>query len=661
MFKQTKATKTTVETFDVENSEANTSLSTLICKRIEHEKELKARNNFMPTKAIPDLRHHLADLRKELEAKKNAIANIKETTNIKNNQFERVKTESVGPDHHLNILQLSQEGLKDYISSLKKLKVALKDVKKKESADKTYQDNFEKRHKKLVEDLDSNGLTLNDKLTDLLTESDSNENKVAKSLNKINAKVDQREDIKLSCKEVDKMVTQRSESSSIDLHKLLQILGKLMKQKSDLKAAVNDTESDSIEYNAILREMQGHDSNSQILKHKSKIIEKKHRMVDYLTKRHMYAKKGHEKAVEALKRTSNLPLQDFRISNGRREFDADIDDLQSELVKCKNLEKYLIEEIRKHYGSLEIARNSRENENIREDILEQIKELIERRNANFLKLGSMIGDLVALGHQEFEKTREVKVLEGQLILDGYEHLERQRIELLKYLKELEARLNDLRGKPRYRDLTDILYQLGQKERLIIMLVNQLRNLDDKILYVKTNAYHSPCKRFGCKYHSKSPAKVQSTRHKSHEKSHGHGHSHSKYAGCSYHQNLYGSNYHSRQQTITHSLSQSYNAQSLGAMIQSTKYKEFVPSDEELKNLIPENMLFKIRRLDSKSFEINRSKFTFLRDSDGNTYAQDGIAPMALYEFLEKFKSSKNAMYFSPVKTTTIRHVYHSYV
>ena len=100
-------------------------------------------------------------------------------------------------------------------------------------------------------------------------------------------------------------------------------------------------------------------------------------------------------------------------------------------------------------------------------------------------------------------------------------------------------------------------------------------------------------------------------------------------------------------------------------LRESQYKPFVPSSSELRNLISEDLLPKIRKVDPTDFEIEGVRFHFLRDSSGNTYAKDYGELKPLYEFLERFKrktENYTSRYYSPKheRTMTItRHVYHS--
>ena len=72
-------------------------------------------------------------------------------------------------------------------------------------------------------------------------------------------------------------------------------------------------------------------------------------------------------------------------------------------------------------------------------------------------------------------------------------------------------------------------------------------------------------------------------------------------------------------------------------VYSEKYESFIPSEEELKNLIPESLFFKIRKISVDSYDIDGIAFKFIRDSRGDTYAQTSTEIKPLYQFLDRFK------------------------
>ena len=445
----------------------------------------------MPSESVLDLKRHIIDLKKELETKKRTAQNLKLNSKEKSNSIKKVKKEiNSGPNHKDEINQRKKENLEDYIRDLKRLKNVLKDYEKRENISMDYDKNFEERHKKLVDLIDSGGINLNDKLTQLLAKSEAIQNKMLSTENEITTKMNEREKIKLHCRDVDRKVTVLSENASIQLHKLLQHLGKLLKQKGNLNSAIRATDSDIIEYNALCTDIEGHQSNNDILKNRNRVIKKKQGMIKYLNQSLTFAKDGYEQILDLLEQKSlnGTEIPNFSFSRGSKIFGADIDDLKDELEKSKNLERYLKEEAIKYNGSKAELEERFSQDGGLENIDAAKNEWKNKAN----DLTRLLSILMKLNFEIVHKTKEIKILEGKLLLEDYEGLEKLRQNLLKYIAQLEDKLKVLHEQQNRGRNEDLIAEIEQKERIILRLINQLRNLDDKILYVKSNSSPSHC-------------------------------------------------------------------------------------------------------------------------------------------------------------------------
>ena len=93
-----------------------------------------------------------------------------------------------------------------------------------------------------------------------------------------------------------------------------------------------------------------------------------------------------------------------------------------------------------------------------------------------------------------------------------------------------------------------------------------------------------------------------------------------------------------------------------------EYRVFVPSKDELKNLIPSHLLSSTKKAGDYLFTIQSTRFHFLRDNDGNTYAQSDGDLMPLHKFMNSLKSDSPIKPFqmSPTKQSNkpMREVYH---
>ena len=132
--------------------------------------------------------------------------------------------------------------------------------------------------------------------------------------------------------------------------------------------------------------------------------------------------------------------------------------------------------------------------------------------------------LINLNHEEFQKVKIIKVLEGQLAAMDYDELQFQLNFYSNQLLISKQNLIQATTRNKYLNIGELLAELEQKERIIVHLVNILRNLDDKILYSKSNKswthhnwscslWHNYCHKHeytSCTYHSKHYHSVAST-------------------------------------------------------------------------------------------------------------------------------------------------------
>jgi hypothetical protein len=94
-----------------------------------------------------------------------------------------------------------------------------------------------------------------------------------------------------------------------------------------------------------------------------------------------------------------------------------------------------------------------------------------------------------------------------------------------------------------------------------------------------------------------------------------------------------------------------------SIIHSSKkdYKVFIPSHEDLSEIIPEGNKVKIRRLDIYEWAFGTKKFEFVRDEDGEVYAKtrngvinfdDFISINQLSEMKKSINTNIQNVYFS---------------
>jgi hypothetical protein len=457
--------------FNVGTSLAHDLLNEFISKRILESEFLK--NKFSETASIPEMKKYISGLKMEVGTKKDEIKFVKSTTKEKRQEFEEIiKTQKENPKPKVD--QKAMEELEEYVENLKLLDGAIKQTEDATPETFDYEESFKQRHTKIVAELDSNGISLNDKLTKLL----SKQEEIAKESKKLdenqNGKAKQRDDLKKESKNVDDKVTMVSKNANVKLHKFLKMLIDILTHKGDLREQLKKEESDIIEYNAIFRELTGGNDNAEILRDRNKIIQKKKDMIKYLDKRLENSENGTKSVFKALQITQKFQLPQIKTSDGKNAFAEHIDDLKTEQKKCKELRDYLV-------GQKEKSPKSQSGLNKGD-----VEKMVKKRQDDLDKLQRYIAQLVRLNHEEFSKQKEVKVLEGKLLIDGYSELEKQKNELQDYLKEYSENkpASPVKSNPAYDG--EIIAKIEQQDRIIIKLINQLRNLDDKILYIKSN-------------------------------------------------------------------------------------------------------------------------------------------------------------------------------
>lgn len=419
------------------------------------------------------MKKYIAGLKMEIETKKDEIKYVLSNTSESRQEFEEiVKTQQEHPKPKVD--QKSIEELEDYVQNLKLLDGSLKQTENITPEMFDYEEAFRQRHSKIVAELDSNGIALNDKMKELLEIQEQIANEIKKTNDSEKERAKLKDNYKKESKKVDDNVTSVSRNANVKLHKLINALIDALAQKGNLREQIKREESDIIEYNAIFRELTGGNDNTEILRDRNKIIQKKKDMIKYLDKRLSNAENGKDGVIKALRITQKFQLPQIKPSDGRNVFDEHIDDLKTEMKKCKELKDYLVGQIEKSPKTQsERSKGS-------------IEKLTKKKQDDLTKLQKCIAQLVRLNHEEFFKQKEVKVLEGKLLIDGYSGLEKQKNELQNYLKEYSESKSRSPVKRNQAYDSDLVARLEQKDRMIIKLINQLRNLDDKILYIKSN-------------------------------------------------------------------------------------------------------------------------------------------------------------------------------
>ena len=423
-------------------------------------------------------------------------------------------------------------------------------------------------------------MKLQEKWSKLAKISDNNENNINRKVNLINDKIDQRQTIKEKCIIVDDKVAERAQASGPELELQLRKLHDLMQRKQELLDNVdsfnssNPVDSDIIEFKAILTELEVDASNLRILKDRNVIIGKKKQMLKYLTNLLKDAEGRKRKVVRVLGQTPVYKDPEIKTGSGKNKFSDSISQLKYTLQEHINEHQFLEGDIDRLNKELDyFNQNQDPNKTKRETMRTNLSSLNSKVNNNKSKLYDAVRGLLSVNQDEFCKVQEAKTLEAKLALTGENGLENQRKYLLDLLDKLRKRIEYLIAHKSDADLSEIRSELAQKQRIIVQLVNLLRNLDDKILYVKSNQ---------ATYTKPAVAETHTTTYVYN--------SPIKYRVCSYHDQEYLDTFNT---TIVDS-----------HPLYLSSYDVFIPSDEEVKNLVPKELYAQVKRLSQYTFEYN---------------------------------------------------------
>lgn len=423
-------------------------------------------------------------------------------------------------------------------------------------------------------------MKLQEKWSKLAKISDNNENNINRKVNLINDKIDQRQTIKEKCIIVDDKVAERAQASGPELELQLRKLHDLMQRKQELLDNVdsfnssNPVDSDIIEFKAILTELEVDASNLRILKDRNVIIGKKKQMLKYLTNLLKDAEGRKRKVVRVLGQTPVYKDPEIKTGSGKNKFSDSINQLKYTLQEHINEHQFLEGDIDRLNKELEyFNQNQDPNKTKRETMRTNLSSLNSKVNNNKSKLYDAVRGLLSVNQDEFCKVQEAKTLEAKLALTSENGLENQRKYLLDLLDKLRKRIEYLIAHKSDADLSEIRSELAQKQRIIVQLVNLLRNLDDKILYVKSNQ---------ATYTKPAVAETHTTTYVYN--------SPIKYRVCSYHDQEYLDTFNT---TIVDS-----------HPLYLSSYDVFIPSDEEVKNLVPKELYAQVKRLSQYTFEYN---------------------------------------------------------
>ena len=423
-------------------------------------------------------------------------------------------------------------------------------------------------------------MKLQEKWSKLAKISDNNENNINRKVNLINDKIDQRQTIKEKCIIVDDKVAERAQASGPELELQLRKLHDLMQRKQELLDNVdsfnssNPVDSDIIEFKAILTELEVDASNLRILKDRNVIIGKKKQMLKYLTNLLKDAEGRKRKVVRVLGQTPVYKDPEIKTGSGKNKFSDSISQLKYTLQEHINEHQFLEGDIDRLNKELEyFNQNQDPNKTKRETMRTNLSSLNSKVNNNKSKLYDAVRGLLSVNQDEFCKVQEAKTLEAKLALTSENGLENQRKYLLDLLDKLRKRIEYLIAHKSDADLSEIRSELAQKQRIIVQLVNLLRNLDDKILYVKSNQ---------ATYTKPAVAETHTTTYVYN--------SPIKYRVCSYHDQEYLDTFNT---TIVDS-----------HPLYLSSYDVFIPSDEEVKNLVPKELYAQVKRLSQYTFEYN---------------------------------------------------------
>jgi hypothetical protein len=262
--------------------------------------------------------------------------------------------------------------------------------------------------------------------------------------------------------------------------------------------------------------------------------------------------------------------------HNHKGFAKEVLQLQKTLKKAREEQNEIIAEIER----LKFVLGSEEYD----DIESAAREISIDVQLHRTKLKKLVLKRLDLNDKLFETTKQAKILEGKMLVEEANGVEKEKRfwaeELRKYLGILEQK----RGS--YDKSGELKQQIEQKERLRIALHSLFMDLTEKIKYVQNKVYEERNSGFAI-----SPA--------------------------------HSNNLSLISSEAFISKSMQFSPQSCSMWSSTPKiekhYNLIIPSEIEIKNLIPRSHLEYVVKVEEDTFELYGQQFKFLRDFEGNTF------------------------------------------
>jgi len=326
--------------------------------------------------------------------------------------------------------------------------------------------------------------------------------------------------------------------------------------------------------------------------------------------------------------------------HNHKGFSKEVQQLKKSLREQENHHKYLAEQLYNFKKSLTNCDIDPEGD-IGKLVNHKINEVEENREG--LKI--IVYQRLEINKRIFELTKQVSMLEGRLISEESQESAREKKYWADELRQLVSQLESKKYNNSRQNYTEIQQQLSQKERLRSALHELLVDLNGKISFVQNKVYEQSFIQ-NKKYEEalrKSKNFERSSRVHTSEKSVSKS---KKYIKVSKERKVYElpstqyTNYkqtheskastplsfHSSMLSQENIVSKSMQFSPQSSMYSSTPkiekhYHMIVPSQLELKNLIPRSHLENVNKVNESNFELYGQQFTFLRDCEGNTFVR----------------------------------------
>lgn len=183
-----------------------------------------------------DMQKRVRDLKYRLLVKQSRIHKVKSKTETMTHLKSATDSFELQTSSLLKITKCRTSDVEQYVKQLRKLRSELKQHELPPSEHDVVKPIA--RYQTIIESLDRNGITLNDKLQQHITDINSYEDTLSTKIDHINELIDSRADVKEECRQIDDQVTSLASATKTKIELLVRDLSRVVKQKNVLKTNI---------------------------------------------------------------------------------------------------------------------------------------------------------------------------------------------------------------------------------------------------------------------------------------------------------------------------------------------------------------------------------------------------------------------------------------